>query len=165
MFVKCPRDPGTRDPGAPDELRRKLTERGGEKGGSAPEPGTPGRGGLRRHSYHRAAGQERAKRKKCDPSKVRQPQLEDPPPTAPSHPQSRSRPDPDAVPQLRPQPPTCPRPGTTCRGSFGLSAPSEERRARNAGGYAEPGASCQLRQGARLLPGQTFHFLSLKEGG
>lgn len=32
------------DPGAPDELRRKLTGRGGEKGGSRPGPGTPGRG-------------------------------------------------------------------------------------------------------------------------
>ena len=32
MFAKCSRDPGTRDPGAPDELRRKLPGRGGEKG-------------------------------------------------------------------------------------------------------------------------------------
>ena len=32
MFAKCSRDPGTRDAGAPDELRRKLPGRGGEKG-------------------------------------------------------------------------------------------------------------------------------------
>ena len=32
MFAKCSRDPGTRDPGAPDELSRKLPGRGGKKG-------------------------------------------------------------------------------------------------------------------------------------
>lgn len=35
MFVKCSGDPGTGDPGAPDEPRRKLTGRGGERGQSA----------------------------------------------------------------------------------------------------------------------------------
>lgn len=71
MFVKCSLDPGTGDPGAPDEPRRKLTGRGGERS-SGPGPGTPAWGGPEKALLlKRGQGSKELKGKeRCDPSKV-----------------------------------------------------------------------------------------------
>lgn len=87
-----------------------------------------------------------------------------PSPTAPPHPQSQSRPGPDAFPQLRPQPPTCPAPGPPAE-EVSASPPARKKGERMRVKASRRGVPYQLPQGPRLLPGQTLNFLSLKNGG